>query len=199
MVKRVNIGIIGIQGAVSEHANILKKVFSETNTPGEIFIIHDKNQLEKVDGLIIPGGESTTISRILVKTGLYDKILDRIKQKNIAIMGTCAGCVLLSDKIINNDKEIQCLNAMKMHVKRNAFGRQKESFEQEIKIKGFSKPYNAVFIRAPIIEKTYDNCEILAKIKDKIIMARQDKFLALSFHPELTDDLRIHKYFLDII
>ena len=199
MVKRVNIGIIGVQGAVSEHANIMKKLFSEMNKPGEIFIIRDKNQLEKVDGLIIPGGETTTISRILEKTGLYDKILDRIKQKNIAIMGTCAGCVLLSEKIINNDKEIQCLNAMKMHVKRNAFGRQKESFEQEIKIKNFIKPYNAVFIRAPIIEKTYDNCEILAKIKDKIIMARQDKFLALSFHPELTDDLRIHKYFLDII
>ena len=199
MVKRVNIGIIGVQGAVLEHANTMKKLFSETNTPGEIFIIRDKNQLEKVDGLIIPGGETTTISRILVKTGLYDKILDRIKQKNIAIMGTCAGCVLLSEKISNDDKEIKCLNAMKMHVKRNAFGRQKESFEQEIKIKSFIKPYNAVFIRAPIIEKTYDNCEILAKIKDKIIMARQDKFLALSFHPELTDDLRIHKYFLDII
>ncbi|MCJ7570632.1 MAG: pyridoxal 5'-phosphate synthase glutaminase subunit PdxT [Candidatus Thermoplasmatota archaeon] len=199
MVKRVNIGIVGVQGAVLEHANIMKKLFSETNTPGEIFIIRDKNQLEKVDGLIIPGGETTTISKILVKTGLYDKILDCIKQKNIAIMGTCAGCVLLSEKISNNDKEIKCLNAMKMHVKRNAFGRQKESFEQEIKIKGFSKPYNAVFIRAPIIEKTYNNCEVLAKIKDKIIMARQDKLLAICFHPELTDDLRIHKYFLDII
>jgi 5'-phosphate synthase pdxT subunit len=136
---------------------------------------------------------------MLVKTGLYEKILDRIKQKNIAIMGTCAGCVLLSEKISDNNKEIKSLNAMNMQVKRNAFGRQKESFEQKIEIKGFSESYNAVFIRAPIIEKTYDNCEILAKIKDKIIMARQDKFLALSFHPELTDDLRIHKYFLDII
>jgi 5'-phosphate synthase pdxT subunit len=128
MVKRVNIGIIGVQGAVLEHVNAMKKLFSETNTPDEIFIIHDKNQLDKVDGLIIPGGETTTISRILVKTGLYNKILDRIKQKNIAIMGTCAGCALLSEKISNNDKEIKCLNAMKMHVKRNAFGRQKESF-----------------------------------------------------------------------
>jgi len=199
MVKKVNIGIIGVQGAVSEHATIMKKVFLQTNTPGEVFIIHDKNQLEKVDGLIIPGGESTTISRILVKTGLYEKILDRIKQKNIAIMGTCAGCVLLSEKISDNTKEIKSLNAMNMQVKRNAFGRQKESFEQEIEIKGFSKPYNAIFIRAPIIEKTYNNCEILAKIENKIIMARQDKFLALSFHPELTDDLRVHKYFLDMI
>ena len=199
MVKRVNIGIIGVQGTILEHANTIKRLFSETNTDGEIFIIRDKNQLEKVDGLIIPGGETTTISKILAKTGLYDKILDRIKRKNIAIMGTCAGCVVLSEKIINSSSEIKCLNAIKMHVKRNAFGRQKESFEQEINIKGFSKPYNAIFIRAPIIEKTFDDCEILAKINDKIIMARQDNFLAISFHPELTDDLRIHKYFLDII
>jgi 5'-phosphate synthase pdxT subunit len=199
MVKRINIGIIGIQGAVSEHIKSMNKLFLETNIPGKIFIIHDIEQLDKIDGLIIPGGEATTISKILVKTGLFDKILDVIKQKNIAIMGTCAGCILLSEKVINQDKEVKCLNVMKMHVKRNAFGRQKESFEQEIKIKGFLEPYNAVFIRAPIIKKTYDNCEILAKINDEIIMARQDKLLALTFHPELTDDLRIHKYFLEMI
>jgi 5'-phosphate synthase pdxT subunit len=199
MVKEVNVGILGVQGAVSEHETIMKKLFLETNTKGEVFIIHDKNQIEKADGVIIPGGEATTISKILIQTGLYDKILDRLKQKNISIMGTCAGCVLLSEKIINNNKQINCFKAMRMYVKRNAFGRQKESFEKKIKIKGFSKPFNAVFIRAPIIEKTYDNCKILAKINDKIIMAKQDRLLALSFHPELSDDLRIHKYFLDII
>lgn len=199
MVKRINIGIIGVQGAVSEHLKSMEKLFLETNTPGKIFIIYDIEKLDKIDGLIIPGGEATTISKILVKTGLFDKILELIKQKNIAIMGTCAGCILLSKKVINNNKEVKCLNVMKMHVKRNAFGRQKESFEQEIIIKGFSEPYNAVFIRAPIIKKTYDDCEILAKINDKIIMARQDKLLALAFHPELTNDLRIHKYFLGMI
>ncbi len=199
MVKRINIGIIGVQGAVSEHLKSMEKLFLETNTPGKIFIIYDIEKLDKIDGLIIPGGEATTISKILVKTGLFDKILELIKQKNIAIMGTCAGCILLSKKVINNNKEVKCLNVMKMHVKRNAFGRQKESFEQEIRIKGFSEPYNAVFIRSPIIKKTYDDCEILAKINDKIIMARQDKLLALAFHPELTNDLRIHKYFLGMI
>ncbi len=199
MVKRINIGIIGVQGAVSEHLKSMEKLFLETNTPGKIFIIYDIEKLDKIDGLIIPGGEATTISKILVKAGLFDKILELIKQKNIAIMGTCAGCILLSKKVINNNKEVKCLNVMKMHVKRNAFGRQKESFEQEIIIKGFSEPYNAVFIRAPIIKKTYDDCEILAKINDKIIMARQDKLLAMAFHPELTNDLRIHKYFLGMI
>ena len=86
-----------------------------------------------------------------------------------------------------------------MRIKRNAFGRQRHSFEQDIKIKGFSKPYPAVFIRAPIIEKVWGNCEILAEIEKKIVMARQDNLLALSFHPELVNDFRIHKYFLDII
>ena len=88
---------------------------------------------------------------------------------------------------------------MDMKVRRNAFGRQKESFEQEIKIDGFDKPYNAVFIRGPIIEEVWGNCKPIAKIDSKIVIARQNKFLALSFHPELTDDLRIHKYFLNII
>lgn len=199
MVTGLKIGILGVQGSIIEHANIMKKLFSETDASDEIFIINNKNQLKNINGLIIPGGETTTISKILVKTGLHNEIIKRIKQKNLGIMGTCAGCVLLSEKIINNDREIKCLNAMKMQVKRNAFGRQKESFEKEIKIKGFSTPYNAVFIRAPIIERTYDNCEILSKLNDKIIMARQDNLLALSFHPELTDDLRIHKYFLNII
>jgi len=114
-------------------------------------------------------------------------------------MGTCAGCVILANKITDNFKDIKILSAMNMQVKRNAFGRQRESFEKNIKIKGFSKPFNAVFIRAPIIEKVWGNCEVLAKIDKKIIMAREGSFLALSFHPELTDDLRIHEYFLDMI
>lgn len=199
MVKKVSIGVIDIQGAVTEHIHSMKQTLKETNISAEVFAIREKEDIAKVNGLIIPGGESTTISRIIIKKGLYDEILKRLKQKNIAIMGTCAGCVLLSKRIIDNKKEIKTLNAMDIEVKRNAFGSQRESFEKEIEIKGFSKPYNAVFIRAPIIEKTYNNCNILAKIENKIIMARQDNLLAVSFHPELTDDLRIHKYFLDMI
>ena len=199
MVRKINIGVIGIQGAVSEHVSIMKKVFSETNTPGEVFIIHQKEQLDAVNGLILPGGESTTISKILIKTGLQNEIKSRIKKQNIAIMGTCAGCVLLADNISDEEKEIKPLGAIDITVRRNAFGRQRESFEQEIHISGFDKTYSAVFIRAPIIEKVGDNCKVLAKIDNKIVMVKQGKILALSFHPELTEDLRIHKYFLDII
>ena len=114
-------------------------------------------------------------------------------------MGTCAGCVLLAKEIVNNENDVKLIQAMDMKVERNAFGRQRESFEKNIKIKGFTESYNAVFIRAPIIREVWGNCKILSKIDEKIIAARQDKFLALSFHPELTNDLRMHRYFLDMI
>jgi 5'-phosphate synthase pdxT subunit len=130
---------------------------------------------------------------------VYEAILQRLQKDTLHIMGTCAGCVLLAKEIDGNKDDVKILHAMDIQVERNAFGRQKESFEKIIEIKGFSEKYNAVFIRAPIIKKVWGKCEILAKIDKKIIAARQDKFLALSFHPELTNDLRIHEYFLKMI
>jgi 5'-phosphate synthase pdxT subunit len=199
MVKKISIGITGIQGAISEHFDSLKNSLKKTNIPGEVIIINNSNQIEKIDGLIIPGGESTTISKILYQSGLYHAILKRLNENNLPVMGTCAGCVLLASELIDNSKEVKLLSAIDMKVKRNAFGRQKESFEQNIKIQGFSEPYNAVFIRAPIIENVWGGCKILAKIDKKIVMVRQNNFLALSFHPELTDDIRIHNYFLNML
>ena len=199
MVKKISIGVIGIQGAVSEHVASMEKALRETNTPGEVFVIKNKQEINNIDALIFPGGESTTISRILYKSEFSDAISKRIKENNLPIMGTCAGCVILASEMTDNTQNVKLLSAMDTHVKRNAFGRQKESFEKNIDIKGFTEPYNAVFIRAPVIEKVWGNCEILAEVDKKIVMARQGSLLALSFHPELTDDLRIHKYFLDMI
>ena len=199
MVNKLTIGVIGIQGAISEHVKTMKEALKFTNKYGNVFVINNKKDLEKIDALILPGGESTTISRALYSSGLFDAILSIIKEKNLPIMGTCAGCVILAREVSNNEKEVKLLSAMDMRVRRNAFGRQKESFEHFLEIKGFSEPYNAVFIRAPAIERVWNNCEVLGRINKKIVMARQDKFLALSFHPELTDDLRIHKMFLDMI
>ena len=200
MVKKVSIGILGIQGAVSEHITTMTNALKETGNNGKTFIVKHKEDIKDIDALIIPGGESTTISRVLYNSGLYDAISKKIKENDLAIMGTCAGCVILAKEIVNDPKnEIKQLPQMDMQVERNAFGRQRESFERTIKIKDFSSPYHAVFIRAPIIRKTWGKCEALAKIDEKIIMARQDKSLALSFHPELTSDLRVHKYFLELI
>jgi len=200
MVRELSIGVLGIQGAISEHIASMEAVLKETNNPGKVFVVDHKEKITEIDALIIPGGESTTISKVLHKSDLYNIIYKRIKEKNLPIMGTCAGCVILSKELYNdNVKDVTLLNAIDMQVERNAFGRQKESFEKYIDIQGFSSPYNAVFIRAPIIKKIWHTCKALAKIDKKIVMARQDNNLAVSFHPELTNDLRIHKYFLDMV
>ena len=199
MVKKVSIGVLGIQGAISEQITSMTNALKETNTSGEVFFVKYKKEIDDIDALILPGGESTTISRNLYKSDLHDAIIKRIEENSLPIMGTCAGCVLLAKELFDNNKDVKLLHAMDMQVERNAFGRQRESFEKNIDINGFSSPYTAVFIRAPLIKKVWGKCEVLAEIDKKIVMARQDKFLALSFHPELTDDLRIHRYFLDII
>ena len=199
MVNRKYIGIIGIQGAISEHVFSMKNTIKELKFDGEIVVVKDPIQIKDIDALIIPGGESTTISNILYKSGLYEEILKKIKDNYLPIMGTCAGCVILASKLFDNSNDVKLLSVMNMEVKRNAFGRQRDSFEYNINIKGFSEPYNAIFIRAPIIEEVWGDCKILAKIEDKIVMAKQDKFLAISFHPELVNDNRIQRYFLDMI
>jgi len=199
MVNQVKIGVIGVQGAVSEHINMMKKALGDRKIKGQVLEVKNKVQLNKVQGLIIPGGESTTISRIIYNSGLYQGIKNKIQNNELAVMGTCAGCVILSEKIAGNQKDIKLLKVMNTEVQRNFFGRQKKSFEKKIKIKGFTEPYNAIFIRAPVITKVGNKCKILSKINEKIIMAQQEKILALSFHPELTKDLRIHKHFLDLI
>ena len=200
MVRKLSIGVLGIQGAVSEHVTAMNNALREKGYTGKTFIVKQKQDIKNIDALIIPGGESSTISRILHNSDLHDTILKRIAENDLAAMGTCAGCVILAKEILNDPKkEIKQLPKMDMQVERNAFGRQKESFEKTIKIKDFSSPYQAVFIRAPVIKKTWGKCKALAKIDEKIVMARQDRLLALSFHPELTDDTRIHKYFLEMI
>jgi len=167
MVNNISIGILGIQGAVSEHATAMTRTLKEKDIKGTVFVVKHKEQISEIDGLIIPGGESTTISRVLHKSGIYDEILKRVKESNLPIMGTCAGCVILAKEITDHAAEVEPLHLMDMHVKRNAFGRQRESFEQPININGFTQPYYAIFIRAPIITKVRGTCKVLAKIDKK--------------------------------
>jgi 5'-phosphate synthase pdxT subunit len=199
MVRNINIGVLGIQGSIIEHVQSLNKISKGQKNKIKVRIVNNKEEIFNIDALIIPGGESTTVSKVLNDSGMYKNIIKRLQNNNLPIMGTCAGCVLLAKEITDNKGEIKSLNAMDISVERNAFGRQKESFEEDIEIKGFSSKYKAIFIRAPIIKNTGNNCQVLAKIDNKIVMVRQGSNLALSFHPELTTDLRIHQYFIDMI
>ena len=120
----------------------------------------------------------------------------RVENGDIIIMGTCAGCIILAKEIEDGGEKVKSLALMNMKVKRNAFGRQRESFEVDIEVKGFSEPYHAVFIRAPIIEEVWGNCKAIAHFRDKVVAAQQGSLLALCFHPELTKDTRFHHMFL---
>jgi 5'-phosphate synthase pdxT subunit len=146
MVKKLSIGILAVQGAVSEHFNAMTNTLIESNIKGEIIFVYNKNDIKKIDALILPGGESTTISKILYKNGMHEIIHDRVRKNNLPIMGTCAGCVILAKKLTDDDNKVRLLKVMDMQVERNSFGRQRESFEKNIIIEGFSEPYNAVFI-----------------------------------------------------
>jgi len=176
---------------------MFKQVFQKSKNT--VILVKDSHALEQVDAMVLPGGESTTISKNMVKSGLFTALKKRIDNKDIAVMGTCAGCVLLSTSLVRPSDDIELLKAMDIEVQRNAFGRQCESFEYPIVFSSFKETYPAVFIRAPAITKTGKNVQILATINEKIVAARQNRFLALSFHPELTMDARIHSYFLELL
>ncbi len=177
----------------------MNRVFQEGKKKGQAILVRQPCDIDACDALIVPGGESTTISRILVNSGMHKVIHERMNHNDIALMGTCAGCVLLAKELTDSKSDVKLLEAIDMQVERNAYGRQKESFEKSLQIKGFTSPYHAVFIRAPVITKIWGNCEILATTGKEIVMARQKNYLALSFHPELTDDLRIHRFFLEML
>jgi 5'-phosphate synthase pdxT subunit len=200
MVDKINVGVLGVQGAVLEHLVSMQKALKEKQISGNVIVVNNEKELDDVDAIIIPGGESTTISKSIKTSYLREVLIQRIKDHNLPIMGTCAGCVILAREILgDNALDIFTLNAINMQVIRNALGRQKQSFEKNIKIKGFESPFNAVFIRAPIIKKIWSGCKVLSEIDKGIIMVEEREFLAMSFHPELTDDTRIHCFFIDKI
>lgn len=196
----MKIGVIAVQGAVSEHIRAVKRAMDELDMTGRATPIRRKEELRDVTGLIIPGGESTTISKLLAKGGILDIIRDKAKS-GLPIMGTCTGCILLAKE---GDEEVKksgtkLLELMDMKVERNAFGRQRESFETALDVKGFEQTYKAVFIRAPAILKVWGKCVPLAWVEDKIVFARQENMIALAFHPELTGDMRMHMLLLNMI
>jgi len=188
----MRIGVLASQGAFIEHIAILHQLKVEA------LPVRLPQELTGLDGLIIPGGESTSISKLMLDYNLTDRVRELAKD-GLPILGTCAGMILLSNNA--SDPDVTLLGVMDITVRRNAFGRQKESFETELSIPVLGeKPFPGIFIRAPVITQTNSNVEILSRLADGTgIAARQDKLLACAFHPELTQDLRFHQYFLDIV
>lgn len=184
------IAVLAVQGSFFEHEQILKKLGVE------YFEIRRKADLEReFDGLILPGGESTTMGKLLKELDIFDTLKEKI-ENGLPVYGTCAGMILLASKL-SNDENVY-FGTMDISVKRNAYGRQLGSFETVSEVKGIGE-VPMIFIRAPYIESVGDKAEVLAVVDGNIVAARQGNQLATSFHPELTDDTSVHEYFLNMI
>ena len=189
----MKIGVLALQGAFREHKQMME------SCGAKVCEVRKTEELEGLDGLVLPGGESTTIGKLMVKFGLLEKIQERYAE-GMAIYGTCAGMILLCRDIIGSDQPR--LGLFGARVRRNAFGRQRESFEADLfvpEMEAGEKPIRAVFIRAPYLEKVGPDVQVLAEVNGKAVIARQGKILTTSFHPELTNDDRIHQYFLKMV
>ena len=189
-----------MQGDVSEHVASLNFAIENVRLDAEVIEVRRPEELAQTSALLIPGGESTTIIKQLKRFGLYWPILEMASDRK-PIMGTCAGCILLATKIVdqNGPENIEPLGLIDIVVNRNAYGRQKESFERPLKIRGFGYPFKGIFIRAPSIVEVGKNVEVLAMVKKEPVMVRPKNILALTFHPELILDSRIHQYFIKMI
>ncbi len=200
--KRLTIGVLGLQGDIEEHLAITKLTLTHLGLDGEVIWVKTVNDVERIDGLIIPGGESTVIGRLAE----YNKTLKAVKKRiyeGMPVLGTCAGLIMLArkvyDRVVGEVKQ-PILGVMDVVVERNAFGRQRESFEANLKIPILGeKPFRGVFIRAPAIREMGVQVKALCKLNDVVVAAQQHNMIGVAFHPELTDDTRLHQYFIKLI
>jgi len=198
----LNIGVLSIQGDVEENISHTKDALLELKTEGMVNSVKTPEQIEQLDGLIIPGGESTTIGQLSLVNGSLKKIKEKI-DSGMPVLGICAGLILLArsskDRILGETDQ-PLLEILDVKVERNSFGRQRDSFESEVSMEPIEIPkFNGVFIRAPSVVDIGDKVEIISKINQKIIAVKQGKILGTSFHPELTNDTSLHKYFIKMI
>ena len=189
------IGVLALQGGVVEHQRTLEKLGVAARQ------VRRRSQLEGLDGLVLPGGESTTMSKLLDLGGMLGPLRGLLAE-GMPAFGTCAGLILLGSEILDTRADAHCLGGLDVSVRRNAFGRQVDSFETDLQIVGVTDapdadPVHAVFIRAPWVERIGPDVQVLARAADHVVAVRQGPMLATSFHPEMTGDLRIHKLFVD--
>ena len=185
----MQIGVLALQGAFAAHSDCLTSIGVQS------IEVRNPEQLKSVDALLMPGGESSTMSQLLESSGLFDPISSRIAD-GMPVFGTCAGMILLASEILDGRSDQRSFSAIDISVRRNAFGRQVDSFEATIK--SSVGDFHGVFIRAPRIERVGDEVEVLGSINNEPVLVRQGNVLAASFHPELSNDARLHEYFVSI-
>ncbi len=198
----LNIGVLAVQGDVAENIITTKMAMDELGIEGIVSEIKNPEQISDLDGLIIPGGESTVIGTLSLVNGSLKKIKEKIAS-GMPVFGICAGFILLSKKVkdrVVGEMDQPLLDFLDVKIERNAFGRQRDSFESEISMDKIGIPkFHGVFIRAPSVIETGRSVEVISKFDEKIVAVKQGKILGTSFHPELTDDLSLHKYFVNLV
>jgi 5'-phosphate synthase pdxT subunit len=195
----IRVGVLAVQGAVSEHLDAIRRAAAKRGWDVEAIPVRTPADLASVHGLVLPGGESTTISRLLRSGRLQDSLVERAGKGDLALFGTCAGLILLSTAATSQveDKDVELLGLLDTEVDRNAFGRQKDSFESSLEVEGVGR-MPAVFIRAPVLTKAWAPTEVLARTERGIVAVRKGRILGTAFHPELTDDTRLHEWFITL-
>ena len=198
----LNFGVLSIQGDVHENILSVKAAIDALDIDGIVTSVRTPDEISKVDGLVIPGGESTTIGQLSKINGSL-KILKEKIERGMPVLGICAGMILLSKTV--NDKVVgkidqPLLDILDIKLERNSFGRQRESFESDISLNSIGIPtFNGVFIRAPSISDVGSDVEILSKFNEKIIAVKKNNIIGVAFHPELTSDISLHKYFINLV
>jgi 5'-phosphate synthase pdxT subunit len=186
----MQVGVLALQGAFAAHSDCLTSIVVQSVE------VRNPDQLGSVEALLMPGGESSTMSQLLESSGLFDPISKRISE-GMPVFGTCAGMILLASEILDGRSDQRSFSAIDISVRRNAFGRQFESFESTIATD--VGDFQGVFIRAPRIERVGADVQVLGSIGDEPVLVRQGNVLAASFHPELSNDARLHEYFVSVI
>jgi 5'-phosphate synthase pdxT subunit len=186
------VGVLALQGAFSAHAEILAALGVD------VVEVRLPRDLDCVDALVMPGGESTTMSQLLESSGLFGAIRDRL-DRGMPVMGTCAGLILLARTVLDGRSDQHSFAALDIVVRRNAYGRQIDSFEADIAVDGLDSPFTAVFIRAPQIEDLGPDVRVLARYEGAPVVVAADHIVGMAFHPELTGDTRLHKMFVEMI
>lgn len=185
----MKVGIVALQGDVREHSRAIDAAGA---TP---VVVKHADEIAGVDAAVLPGGESTTIGKLLDRFGLLEPLAERARS-GMPLYGTCAGLILMADGVVGRENAPHRLAVMDIVVRRNAYGRQVDSFEADLDVDGLDAPFRATFIRAPVVEEVGDEVEVLARHREHPVLVRQRNLLASTFHPEMTDDPRIHALFL---